>query len=144
MRAPIIGIALLAALPAHAAIYKCPGEGGQVIFSDRPCGGAAESPECLVEVKPPPTEQPVGKSQAERDAEWEEQKRFRYVEVPQLERQAAELMSSGDPQKIALGQELAWQAHKAKEAFTQLERARAARAETDARYERARRQFGGY
>ena len=98
MRALFIGAALLAALPAQAAIYKCPGDGGRVIFSDRPCSGAAESPESLVEINPPPTEQPVGKSQAQRDAEWEEQKRFRYVEVPQLERQAAELMSSGDPQ----------------------------------------------
>lgn len=50
MRALFICSALLAALPAQAAIYKCPGEGGRVIFSDRPCAGAAESPEQEIQV----------------------------------------------------------------------------------------------
>lgn len=144
MRALLICAAVLAAVPAQAAIYKCPGPGGQVIFSDKPCGGAAESPEQQIEVSPQPTQQRPSKTQAELDAEWEEQKRFRYVEVPNLEREAAALMASGDAQKAALGREMAWQAHQAKEAFGQLERARAARAETNARYKRALDQLNGY
>lgn len=143
MRVLLIGMVLVAAVPAQAEIYKCPGPGGQVAFSDKPCGGAAESPEHLVDVSPPVEADP-GPSRAELDAKWEEQKRYRYVEVPQLEREAAVLMSSGDPQKVALGEDLAWQAHKAKEAFEQLERARAAQAETDTRYKRALREINGY
>lgn len=144
MRALFFGAALLAALPAQAAIYKCPGPDGRVVFSDRPCGGAAESPEHQVEVTPPQPAPAQQKSQAAVDAKWEEQKRYRYVEVPRMEREAAALMASGDPQKAALGEELAWQAHKAKEAFEQLERARAAQAETAARYKRALREINGY
>ena len=52
MRALLIWAALLAAVPAQAAIYKCPGPDGQVIFSDKPCGGAVESPEQQIEVSP--------------------------------------------------------------------------------------------
>lgn len=144
MRALFIGAALLAALPAQAAIYKCPGQDGQVVFSDKPCGGAAESPEHQVEVAPPKPANSPGQGQAEADAKWEEQKRYRYVEVPRMEREAAELMASGDPQKAALGEELAWQAHKAKEAFEQLERAKAAQAETASRYKRALKEINGY
>lgn len=36
---------------ATAAIYKCPGPGGQVQFSDKPCGGALEAGEHEVEVE---------------------------------------------------------------------------------------------
>lgn len=89
MRALFIGAALLAALPAQAAIYKCPGQDGQVVFSDKPCGGAAESPEHQVEVAPPKPANSPGQGQAEADAKWEEQKRYRYVEVPRMEREAA-------------------------------------------------------
>lgn len=144
MRALLVGAALLAALPAQAAIYKCPGPDGRVVFSDKPCGGAAESPEHQVEVAPPKPANSPGQGRAEADAKWEEQKRFRYVEVPRMEREAADLMASGDPQKAALGEELAWQAHKAKEAFEQLERARATQAETADRYKRALRDINGY
>lgn len=138
-----LGVALLLApLMASAQVYKCTGADGKVAFSDRPCAGAATQQETItIEQRPPSKTSP---SQAELDAEWEERKRFRYVEVPAMERQAAALMASGDPQRQKLGEEMAWQAHKAKEAFEQLERARASRKEIDARYDRVRRDLQGY
>jgi hypothetical protein len=138
-----LGVALLLApLMASAQVYKCTGADGKVAFSDRPCAGAATQQETIaIQPRAPIQDAPTP---AERDAEWEENKRFRYVEVPALERQAAELMASGDPQRQKLGEEMAWQAHKAKEAFEQLERARAARKETNARYDRALRDIQGY
>jgi len=73
--------------------------------------------------------------------DWEEQKRFRYVDVPALERQAAELMASTDPERKELGRQIAWKAHQAKEAFEQAERARKGRKEIEDRYGKALRQL---
>lgn len=138
-----LGMALLLApLMANAQVYKCTGADGKVAFSDRPCAGAATQQETMAIEQPAPRK--ATPTQAELDAEWEENKRFRYVEVPALERQAAALMASGDPQRQKLGEEMAWQAHKAKEAFEQLERARAARKEINARYDRVRGAIQGY
>lgn len=143
MRMWLIGALLLVVMPVHAQIYKCPGPDGRVAFSDRPCGGAAESPEHEIEVKPQAVT-PPSRPQAADDAKWEEQQRFIYVEVPQLEREAAELMASPDPQRQALGKEMAWQAHKAREAFKRLQEARDEEEKTRRRYGDALRQLNGY
>lgn len=139
---------LLLALPlaSQAAVYKCPGANGQVAFSDRPCGGAAESPEHQVEVRPPATPEADRQrdSDAEREASWEQARRFYYVEIPAIERKAAELMASSDPEAQALGREMAWKAREGREAFKELERARKSRGEIDRRYKDALRSFGGY
>lgn len=139
---------LLLALPmaGHAAVYKCPGEGGRVMFSDRPCAGAVDSDEHRIKVTPPPAPSTarLPAADAKRAADWEEARRFYYVEIPQLERQAAEMMASPDPARQALGREMAWKAQQGREAFKELERAREGREEIDRRYGDALRQFGGY
>ena len=125
MRALLMAVFAMTPLIATAQVYKCTGVDGKVAFSDRPCAGATTKQEAVTIDQPPA-------------------KRFRYVEVPALERQAAELMASGDPQRQKLGQDMAWEAHKAKEAFMQLERARASREEINQRYDRLRRDLRGY
>lgn len=142
MRALLMAVCAMTPLIATAQVYKCTGVDGKVEFSDRPCAGATTKQEAVTIDQPPA--KPAGPSKAEQDAQWEEAKRFRYVEVPALERQAAELMASGDPQRQKLGQDMAWEAHKAKEAFMQLERARASREEINQRYDRLRRDLRGY
>lgn len=139
---------LLLALPmvGQAAVYKCPGEGGRVTFSDRPCGGAVESDQHKIEVAAPaaPSAARQEAADAKRAADWEEARRFYYVEIPQLERQAAELMASPDPARQALGREMAWKAQQGREAFKELERAHKRREETNRRYGDALRRLGGY
>jgi hypothetical protein len=139
---------LLLALPmaGQAAVYKCLGEGGRVMFSDRPCAGAVDSDEHRIEVTPPPAPSTARQSAADakRAADWEEARRFYYVEIPQLERQAVELMASPDPARQALGREMAWKAQQGREAFKELERAHKRSEETKRRYGDALRQFGGY
>lgn len=142
MRTLLISALALAPLLASAQVYKCTDAAGKVAFADRPCTGSLTQQETVTIEQAP--SKPGDPSQSEQDAKWEETKRFRYVEVPAMERQAAELMASGDPQRQKLGQDMAWEAHKAKEAFTQLERARAARKETTDRYDRALRDIRGY
>ncbi|MWK59404.1 DUF4124 domain-containing protein [Pseudomonas otitidis] len=130
--------------PAYAAIYKCPGPSGQVQFSDRPCNGAAESPGSEIKVKPPKVSQPdqQSRSEAELDKEWEDARRFYYVELPDAERKAAELMASPDPKAQDLGRKLAWEAQKGREAFEELKKAHEQRAETKQRYKDALRKLG--
>lgn len=131
----------LAACSAQAAIYQCPQPDGRVAFTDRPCDGAAENPGRQIEVQAPPvTTPPAGDAS---DAKWEEARRFRFVEIPAIEREAAALMASPDPAKQALGREMAWQAQRGKEEFERLERARKAREEINQRYGRAIKDLGG-
>lgn len=141
-------ILLLLAAPmlGHAAIYKCPDSQGRITFSDKPCAGAAASPEHQVDIAPatPTANIRQQASSATQDAKWEEARRFYYVDIPQLEREAIELMASPDPARQALGREMAWKAQQGREAFKELERARERSAETKRRYDNAQRQFGGY
>lgn len=139
-------VLLMLPLAAQAAVYKCAGADGRMTFSDRPCAGAAASPENQIELRSPQTQTPVQPrvSDALRDAKWQEAQRFYYVEIPALERQAAELMASPDPARQTLGREMAWQAHKGRAAFMEIQRARQAREETEKRYGDAIRQLGGY
>lgn len=131
----------LAACSAQAAIYQCPQPDGRVAFTDRPCNGAAESPGRQIEVQPPPvTTPPAGDA---FNAKWEEARRFRFVEIPAIEREAGALMASPDPAKQALGREMAWQAQRGKEEFQRLEKARKAREEINQRYGRAIKDLGG-
>lgn len=136
---------LMTANAAQAAMYKCSGPNGQVQFTDRPCNGAAESPENAIEVTPPtPSVQPRSvKSDAELDKEWEDARRFYYVELPDAERKAAELMASPDPKAQELGRKLAWEVQKGREAFEELKRAHEQRGETKERYRNALRKLGG-
>ncbi|WP_196298789.1 DUF4124 domain-containing protein [Stutzerimonas stutzeri] len=131
----------LAACSAQAAIYQCPQPDGRVAFTDRPCEGAAESPGRKIEVRAPAAPTPSASDAS--DAKWEEARRFRFVEIPAIERDAAELMASPEPAKQALGREMAWQAQRGKEEFQRLERARKARDEINQRYERAIKDLGG-
>lgn len=141
-------ILLLLAAPmlGHAAIYKCPDSQGRITFSDRPCAGAAESPEHQVDIAPaaPPANTIQQAKRAAQDAKWEEARRFYYVDIPQLEREAIELMASPDPARQALGREMAWKAQQGREAFKELERARERSAETNRRYDDALRRLRGY
>ena len=141
-------ILLLLAVPmfGQAAIYKCPDSQGRITFSDRPCAGAVESPEHQVDIDPPAPTVNTRRSSASaaQDAKWEEAKRFYYVEIPQLERKAIELMASPDPARQALGREMAWKAQQGREAFKELERARERSAATKRRYDDAQRRIGGY
>lgn len=145
MRLLFVGMLSLPML-ANAAIYQCPGPNGQTQFSDRPCNGAAESPANRIEISPPPPSTPPqsAKSEAELEQEWEESRRFYYVELPAAERKAAELMASPDPRAQEIGREMAWQVQKGREAFEDLKRAREQRRATKERYEDAIREFGGY
>lgn len=141
-------IFLLLAVPVlgHAAIYKCPDSQGRITFSDKPCAGAAASPEHQVDIEPATSTANIGQqaSIATQDAKWQEARRFYYVDIPQLEREAIELMASPDPVRQALGREMAWKAQQGREAFKELERARERSAETKRRYDNALRQLGGY
>lgn len=130
-------LAGLVALPllAQADIYKCPVPGGGVEFSDRPCAGAASDDANRIELKvSAPAAQDQQKQREQSDRAWEEAHRYHLVEVPQLRIQAAQLMASGDPQRMELGRKILYQAEQAEEAYQELKRARAARAETDKRY----------
>lgn len=131
----------LAACSAQAAIYQCPQADGRVAFTDRPCDGAAESSIRQIEVHAPPVPTPPAGDFS--DAKWEEARRFRFVEIPAIEREAAAFMASPDPAKQALGREMAWQAHRGREAFERLERARNAHEEISQRYGRAIKELGG-
>ena len=91
----------LAACSAQAAIYRCPQADGRVAFSDRPCDGAAESQGRQIEVHSPPVPTPPAGDVS--DAKWEEARRFRFVDIPAIEREAAALMASPDPAQQALG-----------------------------------------
>ncbi len=141
MRAMLLLVALAAPLASHAGIYKCTGEGGKITFSDRPCAGAVESTEHQVVLSTPAPVTAPSKSRAQLAAEREEEERYRYVELPRIEREAQALMASGDPRKVALGKEMAWKVHQARETYEQLDRTRAERAEIDERYDRAIESF---
>jgi hypothetical protein len=134
----IVALALCAQ-GAAADMYKCQMPNGSMAFSDRPCGvGEAQR----ITVTPPPVQAPRGDSGA--DARWEESQRLRFVEVPALERKAAELMASADPAAQDLGREMAWKAHQMKEAFEEVKRTRDGRQEIERRYDRALRDIRGY
>lgn len=145
MRLLFVGM-LVFPMMASATIYQCPGPNGQVQFSDRPCNGAAESPDNQIKVSPPQPPPPPqrARSEAEEDQSWEDSRRFYYVELPAAERKAAELMASPDPKAQELGRELAWQVQKGREAFEELKRAREQRGATKVRYEDAIRRLRGY
>ncbi|WP_443190942.1 DUF4124 domain-containing protein [Pseudomonas indica] len=135
------------ALTANAQIFKCPDAAGRLTFSDKPCAGAAESPQHQIDVQPPPVSSDTirqRRAEEQDEARWEEAKRFYYVDIPQLERQAIELMASPDPARQALGQEMAWQVQKGREAFKRLERSRKVREETERRYDDTLRRIRGY
>lgn len=146
MRIPQALLLLCLSGAAQADIYKCPDSQGRITFSDKPCAGAVASPERKVEIAPPaPTVNTRQQAaSAALDARWEEARRFYYVDIPQLEREAIELMASPDPARQALGREMAWKAQQGREAFKELERARERSAETKRRYDNALRQLGGY
>lgn len=146
MKRVVMVLVLLAPGLAGAEIYKCPKPGGGVGFSDRPCGGAAESPDNAIRVDPPAAPDVARKRQsdAERERDLQEAERYRVVELPAIRAQAAELMASADPQQQAIGREMMWQAHEAEKAYEQLRKAHEARKETERRYGDALRQIRGY
>lgn len=119
-----IAIALLALMPlaSSAEVFKCLAGNGKVIFADRPCdSGRGESGQ-VIDLKTPQSSSPSvqAPSKEAQDAEWEKAKRFYYVEIPQVERQAAALMASPDPAAQTLGKELAWKARQGREAFLRM------------------------
>lgn len=145
----LLALAIATAIaPDHAAaqIYKCSDSQGRIIFSYKPCAAAAASSKHQVNITPatPPAPHRQQAASAARDAKWEEARRFYYVEIPQLEREATELMASPDPALQALGREMAWKAQQGREAFKDLEQARKRSAETQRRYDNVLRHLGGY
>lgn len=54
-----------AVLPAHAGIYKCTGENGQVAFSDRPCRSGAQQKIELRRTAPTPAAEGGGELSAQ-------------------------------------------------------------------------------
>lgn len=110
-------------------------------FSDKPCGGGGDDTNPIELKVSPPATQALQEKQEESDKYWEEAHRFHLVEVPQLRMQAAQLMASGDPQRMELGRKMLYQAEQAEEAYQELKRARAAQAETSRRYGDALRQL---
>lgn len=145
MRLIIMAVALLPCL-ASAEIYKCVGADGRVNLTDKPCDGAAASPNAkiTVDVAPSADAQRATESAAERAAKWEAMQRFGYVELPAAERKAAELMASSDPKARALGKEMAWQAHLGREKFEQLRKLHEGRKAIDDKYDASKRQLNGY
>lgn len=132
---------VLLALPAASAfgdVYKCPDSSGRVTFTDQPCAGSSGQ---RIEIAPLA---PAASSRAVEPANDDEARKFIYVELPEIEREARELMRSNDPAQQELGRRMAWQAQRAREAHEEVEAAKAARAETKRRYEDAYRKFGGY
>jgi len=137
--------ALLLLLPslAFGQMYKCPKQGGGIEFTDRPCGGAAESPEqaITVDARPSPEVERT-KAAAEavkvKDADLQRQ---RYVDVPATELQAVGLMASSDPAKQALGKELALKVQDQKRALDRLIQLREEQKASDRRFDEARRRL---
>jgi hypothetical protein len=128
-----------------AAIFKCPDAQGNILFSDRPCDGAleSESESNRIEVEGAST-LPVaaGAEQAVMaEKKWEEAHRYHLVDVPQLRVQAAQLIATGDPQKVELGRQLMYQLERSEEAYGELKRAREAQEATKRRYDDALRQL---
>ena len=137
--------ALVLLLPglAFGQIYKCPKAGGGFDFTDRPCAGAAESPSNAISVdaRPSPDVERAKSAKEAQDAKDREVEHQRYVEVPATELQAVGLMASSDPQKQALGKELAVQVQRQKKALDDYIRARKAQKETTQRYDDAIRRL---
>lgn len=66
-------ISALLVLPwgyASGQVYKCPGPGGVVQFSDKPCGGGAETEANRIEVRPVEVGGSFGVSEEQQDR-WE-------------------------------------------------------------------------
>ncbi|WP_158704703.1 DUF4124 domain-containing protein [Ectopseudomonas mendocina] len=136
----LLALVIVAAIaPDHAAaqIYKYSDSQGRITFSYKHCAGAAASSECARNTSSNPSQQAAS---AARDAKWEEVRGFYYVEIPQLEREATELMASPDRSGSGNG----WKAQQGREAFKDLERAWERSAETQRRYDNALHQLDGY
>lgn len=102
-----------------------------------------ESEDHRIEVDAAPSADYQRRAQSEEQSEksWEEAHRYHMAEVPILRMQAAELVASGDPAKVALAGELLYQIGRSEEAYEKLKRARAAQVETRQRYEDAIRRL---
>lgn len=137
--------ALLLLLPglAFGQIYKCPKAGGGFDFTDRPCAGAAESPENAISIDARPSPEAERQKAAVKAyrKEGQDLQRQRNVDVPATEMEAAALLSSSDPTKRAIGRQMAIQVQEQKRTLDRLIQLRAEQEASSRRFDEARRRL---